>query len=159
MKILLRTIIRVLEGLAIAVVLVAAVVFIQAARGPLPLGPLVPYVESTLNRALPDYGFSIAAAELNWRRLTRRPELTISNVQVRNKNGEAIAAFGALDVSLDIPQLFGGRVVIEHLGVSRPVVRIVRAADGRVRLGVEATGTSIPAQDQAPVDTDRKSVV
>jgi Protein of unknown function/AsmA-like C-terminal region len=142
MKVLLRTLVRVLEGLAIAFVLVAAVVFIQLARGPLPLDPFVPYVESSLNRLVPDYVFSIADADLNWKRLTRRPELTVANVQVRDKNGQAIAAFGSLDVSLDIPELIGGRLVIEHLGISRPVVRIVRAADGKVSLGVEASTTS-----------------
>ena len=92
MKILLRTLIRVCEGIALAAVLMAAVVFIQLARGPLPLDPFVPYVESTFNRLVPDYVFSIADAELNWKRLTRRPELTITNVQVRDKSGQANCA-------------------------------------------------------------------
>jgi len=150
MKILLRTLIRVCEGIALAAVLMAAVVFIQLARGPLPLDPFVPYVESTFNRLVPDYVFSIADAELNWKRLTRRPELTITNVQVRDKSGQAIAAFGSLDISVDIPALIGGRLVIEHLGIARPVVRIVRSADGQVSLGVQAASAEAPTDAQVP---------
>ncbi len=144
MKIVLRLFVRVLEGFAIVAVLATAVLFIQLARGPLPLDPFVPYVESSLNRLVPDYAFSIADAELNWKRLTRRPELTIKNVQVRNTDGQVIAAFRSLDVSVDIPELISGRLVVEHLGISRPVVRIVRAADGNVSLGVEASISSEP---------------
>lgn len=139
MKIVLRSLIRILEGLAIAAVLVVMVVFIQLARGPFPLSPFVPYVESALGRALPDYTFKIADAELTWKRMTRRPELTVQNVQVRNQNGAVIAAFGALDLSLDIPQLISGRVVVEHLGIARPVLRIVRNREGRLGLGVEVS--------------------
>jgi hypothetical protein len=151
MKILLRTSVRILEGIAIALVLVTAVVFIQLARGPLPLDPLVPYVESSLNRLAPDYRFGIAAAELTWQRLKRRPQLMVSNVQVRNASGETIAAFGALDVSLDIIALISGRLVVEHLGVERPVVRIVRSPDGRISLGFEAgVLTGAPPTKAAP---------
>jgi len=150
MKILLRTFVRILEGIAIALVLVTAVVFIQLARGPLPLDPLVPYVESSLNRLAPDYRFAIADAELTWQRLKRRPELTVNNVQVRNAAGATIAAFGALDISLDMVSLIGGRLVVEHLGVERPVVRIVRAADGHISLGLEAGAPATPEANTAP---------
>ncbi|MSO97979.1 MAG: hypothetical protein EXR11_07145 [Rhodospirillaceae bacterium] len=152
MKILLRTVIRVLEGIAIAVVLVGAVIFIQLARGPLPLDPFVPYVETALNRMAPNYAFSIADAELNWRRLTRRPELTVQNVQVRAANGEVIAAFGSFDLSLDIPELIRGRLVVEHLGLARPVVRIVRAANGSFSLGLDAN-----ADKPSSIDTDSQA--
>jgi hypothetical protein len=150
MKTVVRASVRILEGVAIAVVLVAALVFVQLARGPLPLDPVVPYVESTLNRLVPTYRVSIADAEINWRRLTRRPELTVRNVQIRNTDGVAIAAFGTLDVNVDIPELIGGRLVIEHLGIARPVLRIVRAADGRIDLGLEAgSAAPVPAAGES----------
>jgi hypothetical protein len=153
MKTLLRIIVRVLEGVAIAVVLLAAVVFVQLARGPLALDPFVPYLESQLDRLVPGYAFSVGDAELNWRRLTRRPELTISNVQVRSQSNQPIAAFGSLDISIDIPQLITGRLVVEHLGIARPVVRIVRGADGKVSLGVETSSTPQTAPTGAPPES------
>jgi hypothetical protein len=147
MKIVLRSLVRILEGIAIAAVLLVAVLGVQLARGPVPLTPVVPYVESALKRGVPDYTFTIADAELTWKRMSRRPELTVQNVQVRNANGEVIAAFGALDLRLDIPALIAGRVIVEHLGITRPVLRIVRAQDGSVRLGLEpATTATQPAR-------------
>jgi hypothetical protein len=149
MKIVLRSLVRILEGVAIAAVLVVALLGVQLARGPLPLDPVVPYVESALKRGLPDYSFTIADAELTWKGMTRRPSLNVQNVQVRNQGGEVIAAFGALDLRIDIASLLRGRVVVEHLGITRPVVRIVRATDGSVRLGLEP-GTIPPQAPDAP---------
>ena len=151
MKIVLRSLVRVLEGIVIAAVLLVAVLGVQLARGPVPLTPVVPYVESALKRGVPDYTFTIADAELTWKRMSRRPELTVQNVQVRNASGDVIAAFGSLDLRLDIPSLIAGRVVVEHLGITRPVLRIVRAQDGSIRLGLEPTTTPTqPIVQQVP---------
>ncbi|MDX2142875.1 MAG: AsmA-like C-terminal domain-containing protein [Rhodospirillaceae bacterium] len=163
MKALLRGTIILIEAALVAVVLIGAAVFIQLARGPLTLDPLVPYVETALGQLAPDYSFRIAAAELSWQGRTRRPDLTVKNVQVRTAAGEVIAAFAAMDVSLDIPRLLRGQMVVEHLGITSPVVRVVRRMDGSIRLGLEASvgalSQAVPSSEPSVGGEDRAAAL
>ncbi len=126
---------RTIEAVLLALFLVLALLAWRLSKGPLPLDPLAPYIENALTYMQPNVRLKIGHAELQWQDMSRRPVLTVRDVQARDARG-VIAAIPRMEVELALAPLLRGAIVPEQISLANPVLRVARRADGTFAFGL-----------------------
>lgn len=115
-------------GLAAVFVLVLATLDWNAMRG-----PLARYLSTRLERDVRIDG-DLDVALFSWTPRATLNGLVVQQpdwVKEQNNSAESFAEIERLAVSIDLSQLFRGRVVLPELALTRPAFRLLRDASGR----------------------------
>nr|WP_246152291.1 AsmA-like C-terminal domain-containing protein [Roseospira navarrensis] len=154
MKTVERTVRRIGAGLGVLVLLFVLGAW-TLSRGPLTVPFLLPSIERALAEAVADAGLDLAvaveAAALEWRGPAEGLDITLRGVRIAEPDGTPVARVGRVAVSLDGGALIRGEVALSRLTVVAPDLRVVRAADGSVSLGL---GPPRPPGPPGPTGSD-----
>lgn len=138
----LRFLAAVAAGLAIAV----AVLVWRVSSGPLSLDFLTPWLQAALSD--PEHGMSIAIehTELSHAAGSGTLDLVAQGVRVRRTDGSAEVALPSVTLNLSVRAALSGVIAPTRIVLSAPQLRVVRAADGTIHLGL---GEGAGAEDLA----------
>jgi hypothetical protein len=141
---------RWLGFVAAGLILAAGLLLWRLTQGPIALDGLAPWVEAAVARAAPGWHVAIAGVRVGIDRRTHQLDLRLTGVRVAREGGEPLAAFPEAAASFSLKGLLLGRLEPTRLVVERPVLRLVREADGAVQFhfGSEAPGASGLAAQQ-----------
>src|SRR6185437_6100046 len=135
-------------GVAVLLVLVAAGLGVGAwrlSRGPIVLDRVTPYLASALSSGSNGVLVTIDHTVLSWS--DRRFHLFAQGVHLSQPTSSAHLTFSAMEIVLSPWALLQGRLAPSRIVLDRPVLRIVRAADGSFHIAVgEQTAESDTAE-------------
>jgi hypothetical protein len=117
----------------------------RLAQGPIELARLTPWVEEALNRSAGGLRIAISGVRFGIDGDTRQLDLWLDGVRLSRPDGEPVAAFPAASASFSLRALLRGALAPTRLVVERPVLRLIREADGAVRLRFGDRETDAPS--------------
>lgn len=122
------------------------------AQGPLALPFLVPRIEAELTRAAARADLAAAVrvdgVALTWRRETTSLDLTVLGVRLMGGDGAVNAQVDRVVLRPDLAALVGGALSVDRIVIDRPLLHVIRQADGRLELGM--AGAALPAPGRMP---------
>lgn len=143
-----RLVRAILVGIAVLVTIVAAAGGVAAwrlSRGPIVLDPVTPYLASALSSGPDGVLVTIDHTVLSWS--NGRIHLLAQGVHLTQPVSGAHLTFRGMEIVLSPWALLQGRLAPSRVALDRPVVRLVRAADGSFHLAVgEQTAESQTAE-------------
>ena len=122
-----------LGSVAAVLILLAGAALWRLTQGPVPLNRLAPYVAAALDRTFTGLDFRLAGVGFGFDRTRRELDLWAEGVHVSRSDGEALADFPQMVVSLSLAALLRGELSPTRLLVERPVLRFVRTEGGRIK--------------------------
>ncbi|MBM3546962.1 MAG: hypothetical protein FJX54_08410 [Alphaproteobacteria bacterium] len=132
--------IEIVGGLVAGLMIAAALLFWRLNQGPIPLDVLTPYLEQALSVDERGVRARIGATRLTWAGWERAVDLRATDVQAVGPDGGVIAALPDIAVRLGLPELARGRIRPVEIEVVKPRLRLTRAADGSIDLGLGEGG-------------------
>ena len=154
---ILKILIRVLIILVVVIVLAVAILGWRLSSGPLDVSFLTPKLEDFFAQSVTGYNVVVEAATLVWDREddilgVRAREITFYDVA-----GDSLAGVPFIDVQLGFSALLDGVIAVTAVRIEGAWLRIVRGADGHIRLSLAADADAAPEQpravESAPPDT------
>ncbi len=127
-----------------ALILVIGFGLWRLVQGPVELGRLTPYVEEALNRSADGYHVSISGVRFDIDGGSRQLDLHIAGVRLSRADGEQVASFPEISTGFSLSSLLGGQLAPTRLIVERPVLRFVRARDGKISFRFGEQDTDVP---------------
>ncbi len=103
-------------------------------QGPVDLARLTPWVQEALNRSAGELHVAVAGVRFGIDRDTHQLDLQLDGVRVSRRDGEPVVRLPAVSASFSLRSLLRGRLAPTRLVVERPVLRLIREADGAVRI-------------------------
>ena len=138
-----RGLVIALEGIALIVttlLLGSGYLAWRLSQGPVSLDFVAPQVKTVVQNALKDQGlvFTAGSLAIAWNAATNSLRLNLGEVKAEvNSTGgpdRPLVALASMDIDLDIPALIGGRIQPTELTFAKPVVHVLRNADGTIGL-------------------------
>ena len=123
----------VLGGLVVAACAVLAVLLV---RGPLSLEFLNRRLEAALSAPDGSLRVEIGTTELLWAGRGAGIDLRASDLRALAQDGSTIAAIPALSLRLSLARLVRGEIVLSHVRLLEPFVRVILEENGRLDLGL-----------------------
>ncbi|MGH7012676.1 MAG: DUF3971 domain-containing protein [Stellaceae bacterium] len=147
-----RAHVRFLRHLAVGIVVLVAIVVAAAgaaawrlSRGPIVLDRVTPYLASALSSGPNGVLVTIDHTVLSWS--NGRFHLFAQGVHLNQPTSGAHLTFRAMEIALSPWALLQGRLAPSRIVLDRPILRLVRAADGSFHLALgEQTAESETAQ-------------
>ncbi len=137
-RIALGTLTAALGHVAAGLLCLSLVLVWRLSQGPIELDLFAPYVEDIISQGPLD--LEIGETMVRWRGLDRPLGLTAREIHVLGDDGQDIAQFPELTVSLDMRALLRGELLVGGLELVGPVITVVRDAPGSVSLSIADTG-------------------
>ncbi len=135
-----RSLLRLLEALAIAVLIVAALVGWRLSQGPVALDFLTPYVTEAMSAADGSFRIEIDGTVLTWAGWQRALDLRARGVRAVSAEKGVIAAVPEVSLTLSGRALLRGMIAPATVEVFGPHIRLFRSADGRLHWGLGEEG-------------------
>ncbi len=110
----------------------------------LSVNSLVPFVERTLERAAPGVDLEIASISLRWGGFRRGVDLALEGIAVHT--GGARLDVAEVLLKLSLRALLHGHLAPAQIEVIHPTGKLVRDADGKIRLVAFGAGTERPVR-------------
>jgi uncharacterized protein YhdP len=132
--------IEIVGGLVAGLMIAAALLFWRLNQGPIPLDVLTPHLEQALSTDRHGIRVRIGATRLTWAGWERAVDLRASDVQTVGPDGGVIAALPDIAIRLGLPELARGKIRPVEIEVVKPRLRLTRAADGSIDLGLGEGG-------------------
>ncbi len=115
-------------------ILVAATAW-RLAQGPVPLTFLTPYIVDALRQSDAPFRFDVADTILVWAGWERTFDIVLLDVRVSDEKGSG-AVIPEVSVRLSLPAMLRGMVAPTRLEIISARLRIQRAADGTIAIGL-----------------------
>ncbi len=128
----------ILHAIAATVGLIAIVVAATAwrlAQGPVPLTFLTPYIVDALRQSDAPFRFDVADTILVWAGWERAFDIVLLDVRISDEKGTG-AVIPEVSVRLSLPAMLRGMVAPTSLEIISARLRIQRAADGTIAIGL-----------------------
>lgn len=128
--------IEIVGGLVAGLMIAAALLFWRLNQGPIPLDVLTPHLEQALT--VDDKGLRarIGSTRLVWAGWDRAVDLRASDVQAIAPDGGVVASLPDIAIRLSLSELARGQIRPTEIELVRPRLRLNRAADGSIDLGL-----------------------
>ena len=136
-----------LGHLAAGILCLSLVLVWRLSQGPIELDLFTPYVEDIISQGPLD--LEIGDTVVRWRGLDRPLGLTANEIHVLGDDGQDIAEFPELTVSLDLKALLRGELLVGGLELVGPVFTVVRDSPGSVSLSIADTSDRVETTDGA----------
>lgn len=120
-------------GLAVIILIAAAIFAGFLVRGPIDMMRVLPTVERQINAQLTSDKVTIGSLNLEWQADNNLLGLNASNVILSNMRGPFLYA-PEIDLNISIRSLLLGRFRIEDVWIRNVALAITRASDGQVRI-------------------------
>lgn len=114
------------------ILLVLALVIWRLSYSPINSTFMTPYIESGIERYIPDAHPQIAHTLLTWDNADHSIALHADGVSIRNGKQQLIAAIPTLDIRLSLLGLMVGQFLPTVLTVDHPQIQLTRRADGQL---------------------------
>src|SRR5579883_507259 len=138
----------ILVGVVVLIAVIAAVGGVAAwrlSRGPIVLDPVTPYLASALSSGPNGVLVTIDHTVLSWS--NRRIHLAAQGVHLTQPASDAHLTFHGMEIVLSPWALLQGRLAPSRVVLDRPILRLVRAADGSFHIAIgEQTAESQTAE-------------
>ncbi|MEQ9609747.1 MAG: AsmA-like C-terminal domain-containing protein [Kiloniellaceae bacterium] len=125
-------------GLLAAAVLVVAVAAWRLSEGPVRTDFLTPYLQAAINEAGGNT-VGIGGTFVVWESGSRGLVMHAADVTVRDPGGKLIAALPEVAFELSSSAILGGTLAPNQIEVIAPRIRLLRAKDGSISFGSDAT--------------------
>jgi hypothetical protein len=135
-RFLIRTI-EIVGGVLAGVAIAAGLLFWRLNQGPIVLDELSPYLERALSAEDKGVTAKIGGTRLIWAGWDRAVDLRASDVQAIAPGGGVIAALPEISIRLSLTALARGEVRPTEVAVVGARLRLTRAADGSIDLGLD----------------------
>lgn len=135
-----RTLLRLLEAMAIAVLIVAAFAGWRLSQGPVALDFLTPYVTDAMSAADGSFRIEMDSTVLTWAGWQRALDLRARGVRAVSAEKGVIAAVPEVSLTLSGRALLRGMIAPATVEVFGPHIRLFRSAEGRVHWGLGDDG-------------------
>ena len=132
--------IEIVGGLVAGLMIAAALLFWRLNQGPIPLDVLTPHLEQALRVDEKGLRARIGSTRLVWAGWERAVDLRASDVQAIAPDGGVVAALPDIAIRLSLTELARGQIRPTEVELVRPRLRLNRAADGRIDLGLGESG-------------------
>jgi hypothetical protein len=134
-----RAIVHGLAGVLGAVLVALALVLWRLSGGPISLAPLSPQLAEALSGQAAGYSFAFDDTVLVLGEWPRALDIRVTRVRIVDDAGNLLLVAPEVGIGLSLRQLLVGQIVPVSLVVERPLLRVVRRADGRVTIGGSET--------------------
>jgi hypothetical protein len=130
-------IIEIIGGVIAGVAIAAALLFWRLNQGPITLDMLSPYLEQALSADENGVRAKIGGTRLIWAGWDRAVDLRATDVQAIGPDGGVIAALPEISIRLSLAALARRELRPTEVEVVRPRLRLTRAEDGSINLGLD----------------------
>jgi len=135
---------RVLTAVAILAVVAVALVFMRLAQGPIALPALAGLTERMLERETEDARIEIGGAVLTLGRQDTPTGLQFTEVSVAAPDGQTLLSAPVVAAKFHLGDLVRGALQPTEILLVEPRARVLRAEDGRIRVGLgEGAGVAV----------------
>ena len=131
-------------SIAAVLILLAGFVIWRLMQGPIALDWLAPYVEAALERTGIGLKVTIAGVRLGIDGNTHQLDLWADNVRVSWPDDKPLARFPEMSASFGLGELLRGELTPAQLVIERPVVHLVRDANGAITARVGTPDDQTP---------------
>jgi hypothetical protein len=131
-----RLFFHVLGGVALVLLLAAAVLAWRLSQGPLPLDAVTPYLADALTLSEDGHRVDLGHTRLYWDSPTEALDLRVTDVRAVDAAGTVVATVPELALTLAPGALLRGQVRLTSIQMIDPYIQMVREADGAIRLGL-----------------------
>jgi hypothetical protein len=125
------------------VILGASVLVWRLSVRPLSSTFMTPYIESAVDRYIPETHTEIADTLLTWNNIDHSIAFHANDIKIINKENDVIAEVPSVDIKLSAVGLIFGQFLPLSLSVEHPQIRLIREADGVLRFGGMSTGSGV----------------
>ena len=139
--------VELLGGLFAAAVLIVAVAAWRLSEGPVRTDFLTPYLQTAINQAGGNT-IGIGGTFVVWEEGSRGLVMHAADVTVRDPDGKLIAALPEVAFELSSRAMLEGTLALHQIEVIAPRIRLLRAKDGSISFGDDATAPQ-PEEDGA----------
>lgn len=122
-----------------------ALVVILAMFGPVSLSFLSSRLESAVNAELDGFQVRFRDTTLDWSDGSGRVNLTLVDATVLSADGEVLARAPRVSIGLSAGPLLQGRAVPRWIALEKPAARLLRQADGTIKIGLVPHAQKLPA--------------
>lgn len=138
-----------LAGVLGAVLVALALVLWRLSGGPISLAPLSPQLAEALSGQAAGYSFAFDDTVLVLGEWPSALDIRVTRVRIVDDAGNLMLVAPEVSIGLSLRQLLVGLIVPVSLVVERPLLRVVRRADGRITIGGSETAGAATADDTA----------
>ncbi|MGE0651317.1 MAG: hypothetical protein AB7P12_06165, partial [Alphaproteobacteria bacterium] len=131
----------------LSVLLVLAV--LRLSYGPVSIGFLAPYIENGLSSDDGATRVSIGDAVLTWAEGRRTLDIQLTELHVRDREGNEQAFVPDLSVSFSLRALMTGRLAPTRLDLFEPSLTVIRRADGSLAFGDASAAPATPSASES----------
>jgi hypothetical protein len=128
-------------GLSVLILLAV----LRLSYGPVSIGFLAPYIESGLSSDDGATRVSIGDAVLTWAEGRRTLDIQLSELHVRDQDGNEQAFVPDLSVSFSLRALMSGRLAPTRLDLFEPSLTVIRRPDGSLAFGDSSAAPAAPS--------------
>lgn len=130
-----RRIVQLLGGLGAGLAIMLMVMAWQLSSGPISLGFLSPYIETTVNSGQRNFTLKIKNTILTWAGWNRTLDIRVLDVSMIERGGALIGHIPEVSFSLSIKALLSGMFAPRYIELFGPRLRVMRAYDGSIDVG------------------------
>ncbi|MEM1384097.1 MAG: AsmA-like C-terminal region-containing protein [Pseudomonadota bacterium] len=127
---------RSIIGGALIAAIAVGLLYLRLMEGPIQLPYLAEMASETLNEGSTENRVSIGRVVLALADGAEKPAVQFEDVRVTTMAGEPVFAVPKLSATFHLSDLLSGRLQPVRLTLIRPEARVVRSADGRLRVGL-----------------------
>lgn len=134
--------------LAVLVIIAGGVLMWRLNQGKLEIGFARKFIESELSDPARNLSLQVGQVFLDWSALDSRPQISLNDVRlVDTQKDQPVLAFESASITLSRAGILVGNIAPRSIIINKPLITVVRAADGSVELAVAKTDTPKPQSD------------
>jgi len=118
-------------------VVAVAVLAIRLAHGPIAVDRFKPEIEAALQPADGSFRVAVGRAEIAWEGWSDGLRVRATALRFERPDSTVLATIPAVSLRVGVGALMRGEVALKEMKLTKPALRLIRTADGRVELGLK----------------------
>lgn len=128
---------RIVGGVALLAVVAVAVLAIRLAHGPIAVDRFKPDIEAALQPADGSFRVAVGGAEIAWEGWSDGLRIRATALRFERPDSTVLATVPAVSMRVGVGALMRGEVALKEMKLTKPALRLIRTADGRIELGLK----------------------